>query len=394
MQPLPGEAALARLGLAVTQPRPATSEKRFPDGGAWRVEIPSVEGPHALEAVLEEAQELGVTIHRVSQGSGVMMLTDAEITSMLALAGHIEVSLFLGPRGTWDVGAATRSLSGGSGPRARGRDQLGQCLEDCRARGGPRRAQRARRRRGRAVGRAPAARGGRAAGRHALQGQRAHRADQPGRAARLGGPGRGLDQRPERPERGADRGAAGGQRRRARPLRRGARRRRRLRAALRHRRADPGRRAGLHQVRAAQRAGDLPGRPAPARRWPPTPAASACDARGWRWTSSSAAAARRCRCHRSARPRCRSRSASREDHRRHHARARHAVARPHLRAGAHRRGPRPASARRACSATPQALLGYLAEAAAQPRARQRPVRDRVARAAHEVRRLRPRRARS
>ena len=132
MQPLPGEAALVRLGLDVTQPRPATSEKRFPDGGAWRVEIPSVEGPHALEAVLEEAATLNVPIHRVSQGSGVMMLTDAEISAMLDLAGDIEVSLFLGPRGTWDVGAATRSLSGGSGPRARGRDQLGQCLEDAR----------------------------------------------------------------------------------------------------------------------------------------------------------------------------------------------------------------------------------------------------------------------
>jgi hypothetical protein len=96
------------------------------------VEIPSVEGPHALEAVLEEAETLGVTVHRVSQGSGVMMLTDAEIVSMLTLAGNIELSLFLGPRGSWDTGAATRSISGGSGPRARGRDQLGQCLEDCR----------------------------------------------------------------------------------------------------------------------------------------------------------------------------------------------------------------------------------------------------------------------
>jgi hypothetical protein len=132
VQPLPGEAALAALGLDVTQPRPATSSRRFPDGGAWRVEIPSVEGPHALEAVLEEADALGVTVHRVSQGSGVMMLTDADIAAMLTLAGDIEVSLFLGPRGTWDVGAATRSLSGGGGPRARGRDQLGQCLEDCR----------------------------------------------------------------------------------------------------------------------------------------------------------------------------------------------------------------------------------------------------------------------
>ncbi len=81
--------------------------------------------------MLDEAEALAVPVHRVSQGSGVMMLTDAEIAEMLAFAGDVEVSLFLGPRGTWDVGAATRSASGGAGPRARGRDQLGQCLEDC-----------------------------------------------------------------------------------------------------------------------------------------------------------------------------------------------------------------------------------------------------------------------
>jgi hypothetical protein len=134
VSPLPGEVALGRLGLDTTQPRPATSACRFPDGGAWRVEIPSVEGPDALAAMLDEATRLAVPVHRVSQGSGVMMLTDAEIREMLALAGEpaVEVSLFLGPRGTWDIGAATRSASGGSGPRARGRDQLGQCLEDCR----------------------------------------------------------------------------------------------------------------------------------------------------------------------------------------------------------------------------------------------------------------------
>jgi hypothetical protein len=40
LSPLPGEAALGRLGLDITQPRSATSEHRFRDGGAWRVEIP------------------------------------------------------------------------------------------------------------------------------------------------------------------------------------------------------------------------------------------------------------------------------------------------------------------------------------------------------------------
>jgi len=134
MFPLPGEAQLQTLGLDLTQPRPPGSDQRFPDGGAWRIEIPSVEGPDPLRAVLAEADRLDVPVHRVSQGSGVMMLGDVEITDMLGLCAEhgVELCLFLGPRGTWDVGAATRSASGGAGPRARGRDQLGQCLEDCR----------------------------------------------------------------------------------------------------------------------------------------------------------------------------------------------------------------------------------------------------------------------
>jgi hypothetical protein len=85
-----------------------------------------------MRAVLEEAAALEVPVHRVSQGSGVMMLTDGEIAEMLGMGADagVEVCLFLGPRGTWDIGAATRSSSGGAGPRARGTDQLGQCLAD------------------------------------------------------------------------------------------------------------------------------------------------------------------------------------------------------------------------------------------------------------------------
>ena len=109
-----------------------TSPHRFPDGGAWRIEIPSVEGPAVMAAVLDEATALDVPVHRVSQGSGVMMLTDSEIAEMVAMGAQrgTEVSLFLGPRGTWDIGAAVKSLSGGAGPRARGDDQLRQCVED------------------------------------------------------------------------------------------------------------------------------------------------------------------------------------------------------------------------------------------------------------------------
>ena len=84
-----------------------TSAKRFPDGAQYRVEIPSVEGPHALAAVLAEAEGRKVRIHRVSQGSGIMLMTDSEIAAMLDL-GHrqqIEVNLFIGPRATFDIGA-------------------------------------------------------------------------------------------------------------------------------------------------------------------------------------------------------------------------------------------------------------------------------------------------
>src|SRR5207249_9620581 len=83
------------------------SQKRFPDGAQYRVEIPSVEGPACLRAVLEEAERLEVTVHRVSQGSGVFMLTDDELDEMAgrAAAARVEVSLFARPNAGWDASA-------------------------------------------------------------------------------------------------------------------------------------------------------------------------------------------------------------------------------------------------------------------------------------------------
>nr|WP_228084199.1 hypothetical protein [Streptomyces sp. MA3_2.13] len=129
----PGDAALAALGYAPSADLPSeTSPHAFPDGGTWRTEIPSVEGPEALHTVLAEAERLSVPIHRISQGSGIWMLTDAEITEMVdacATAG-VELCLFTGPRGTWDIGAGTRTSSGGAGLRARGQRAVAGCVED------------------------------------------------------------------------------------------------------------------------------------------------------------------------------------------------------------------------------------------------------------------------
>lgn len=110
-----------------------TSAKRFPDGAQYRVEIPSVEGPEALKATLEEIDRLGLTIHRVSQGSGIMLQTDEEIKEMCELTAKrgMELSLFVGPRGTWDISAAPFTSGGKSQAlRHEGADQLVYAMED------------------------------------------------------------------------------------------------------------------------------------------------------------------------------------------------------------------------------------------------------------------------
>jgi hypothetical protein len=110
-----------------------TSEKRFPDGAQFRVEIPSVEGPSCLEAVLEETDRLDVRVHRVSQGSGVFLLTDDELDRMARTAGdaRVEISLFARPNAAWDTSAMARAPAGSVvAPASRGQEQLIQGIED------------------------------------------------------------------------------------------------------------------------------------------------------------------------------------------------------------------------------------------------------------------------
>lgn len=109
------------------------SAKRFPDGAQYRVEIPSTEGPGCLRAVLEEAERHEVRIHRVSQGSGVFLLTDGELDDMARTAelARVEVSLFARPNAGWDASAMARSPAGGGlAPAARGQEQVVACLQD------------------------------------------------------------------------------------------------------------------------------------------------------------------------------------------------------------------------------------------------------------------------
>ncbi len=123
---------LAGCGLTAEPAAPA-SQARFPDGAHFRIEIPSCEGPEVLRAIVDEASARGVTVNRVSQGSGAMLHSEAELAELARIAADngIEVSLFVGPREEWDIGRAAAAADGGIfAGRLRGTRQLRYAVED------------------------------------------------------------------------------------------------------------------------------------------------------------------------------------------------------------------------------------------------------------------------
>jgi hypothetical protein len=127
---------LARLGLPATDAWSLpVATTRFPDGAHFRVEIPSVEGPRVLETVLTEAKRYEVPVTRVSQGTGVGLLTDAEVSEMVAMAAEaqVELCLFVRPYAGWDASPMTLAEAGGGlASAARGVDQLRAVVDEIR----------------------------------------------------------------------------------------------------------------------------------------------------------------------------------------------------------------------------------------------------------------------
>lgn len=110
-----------------------TSEKRFSDGAQYRFEVPGIQGPKVMQALLETLDEYGVHIHRVTQTQGIMLLTDEEITQMVDLAKKWQVELILavGPRATTDTSASVNTPEGvRMGYRLRGQEQIVRAIED------------------------------------------------------------------------------------------------------------------------------------------------------------------------------------------------------------------------------------------------------------------------
>ena len=104
-----------------------------PSAAAGTIRFPSVEGPAVLAAVVEAAAAAGVTVNRVSQGSGAMLLAKAELAEMALIGADngIEVSLFVGPREEWDTGRSAVAADGPSlAGQLRGTRQLRYAIDD------------------------------------------------------------------------------------------------------------------------------------------------------------------------------------------------------------------------------------------------------------------------
>lgn len=110
-----------------------TSQKRFDCGSQYRFEVPGIQGPGAMTALLEAQEKMGIAIHRVTQTKGIMMLLDSEIEEMATMAREksLDLVLSIGPRATYDTSASVQTPEGSRmGYRLRGQDQVNRAIEE------------------------------------------------------------------------------------------------------------------------------------------------------------------------------------------------------------------------------------------------------------------------
>lgn len=110
-----------------------TSNKRFSDGAQYRFEVPGIQSPAAMEALIKKQEEYNIAIHRITQTKGIMMLLDSEIERMVSLAEDhgIQLILAIGPRATTDTSASAKTDEGKRiGYRLRGQEQIVRAIEE------------------------------------------------------------------------------------------------------------------------------------------------------------------------------------------------------------------------------------------------------------------------
>jgi hypothetical protein len=114
-----------------------TSEARFSDGAQFRIEVPTVNTPACMRAILETAEENGATVNRIDDTIGIMRHTDKEMNQFIEIAKEfgVELNMSIGPRATYDTSPqrATGTAEGNRiAYRLRGMEQMVRAVEDVR----------------------------------------------------------------------------------------------------------------------------------------------------------------------------------------------------------------------------------------------------------------------
>jgi hypothetical protein len=110
-----------------------TSAARFPDGAAYRIEVPTVNTAEAVEALLDTATKNNITINRVTETYGMFRHTRQELKEYVKLCADYgaELVFSVGPRATYDTGASVLSPQGVRiSYRLRGMEQVLRAVED------------------------------------------------------------------------------------------------------------------------------------------------------------------------------------------------------------------------------------------------------------------------
>lgn len=111
------------------------SDKTFPDGANFRIEIAGIERASTMEAMIDESRKRGVAVHRVvATVGGSTFCDEMELRDMAAMAAEqrIEVVMSVGPRKAWDAGSKEGISREGmmQGYRLRGSDCLSYWIAD------------------------------------------------------------------------------------------------------------------------------------------------------------------------------------------------------------------------------------------------------------------------
>ena len=112
-----------------------TSEKTFPDGAHYRIEVAGIERASTMEAMIDEVRKRNVTVHRVIAtvgGSTYCDFDELKTMAQMAYEEKIEVVMTVGHRKAWDPGSKEAVTHEGmmQGFRLRGSDNISYHIAD------------------------------------------------------------------------------------------------------------------------------------------------------------------------------------------------------------------------------------------------------------------------